>query len=311
MDYLIERYQDISVYWTKELDGGGRSFGQHFVPIVRNLAGKVPRLFEFCAGAGFIGFSLLAHGLCDSLCLSDVNPDAVAAANRTIEENNLGDRVTVYLSEGLRDVPTSERWDLVVGNPPHFCADDEDAYQKDIIRFDPGWRIHEEFYAEVRKFLKPHGSVILLENYTGSNERVFEPLLRRGNLEVLKSFMYRDGGDGLDSHYFLWSRQVADSIVSSGGAVETFRVTISELDRGIVEKRFGRAEGVQIEVLNDTPRDAEVGLQTRPHGPDRILRVPPDASRTSGPVVVPKGSLYVFKRRPRSQPDYPCRRCRS
>ena len=36
--------------------------------------------------------------------------------------NGLQDRVRVYLSDGLNGIPSSEKWDLVVSNPPHFLA---------------------------------------------------------------------------------------------------------------------------------------------------------------------------------------------
>ena len=66
------------------------------------------RCFEFCAGPGFIGFMLLAAGICDTLVLGDVNPRAVAAARATLAESSnahLRRRVTVYHSDVLADIP--------------------------------------------------------------------------------------------------------------------------------------------------------------------------------------------------------------
>jgi hypothetical protein len=88
--YKSVKYHDIETFYRPQLEGGGMGFGQTFVPIVRELFGKVGRVHEFCAGPGFIGFSLLANGLCDSLCLSDINPDAVAAATETVRRNGRG-----------------------------------------------------------------------------------------------------------------------------------------------------------------------------------------------------------------------------
>jgi tRNA1(Val) A37 N6-methylase TrmN6 len=73
------------------------------------------RVFEWCAGPGFIGFALLGYGFCDTLCLADVK-----ACRLTVTQNGLAERVTVYHSDNLDGIPPSERWDLVVGNPPHF-----------------------------------------------------------------------------------------------------------------------------------------------------------------------------------------------
>jgi methylase of polypeptide subunit release factors len=138
MDYRIERYCDIEVCWFPGLDGGGRSFGQDFLPVVRNLFGHVGRVFEFCAGPGFVGFSLLAHGLCDSLTVADINPRAVGALRQTVSRNGLEDRVHVFHSDGLAGIPAGERWDLVVGNPPHFAKPFFQS-RESLITDDPGY----------------------------------------------------------------------------------------------------------------------------------------------------------------------------
>jgi 16S rRNA G1207 methylase RsmC len=99
-------------------------FGQDFIPLLQHLGlPKQKRVFEWCAGPGFIGFSMLGHGLCSSLCLADINPEAVRACQRTVSENGLSDRVSVYCSDNLLNIPATERWDLVVSNPPHFIDD--------------------------------------------------------------------------------------------------------------------------------------------------------------------------------------------
>jgi hypothetical protein len=61
----------VEIYYEPELDGGGRSFGMLYVPIVRRVVGHAKRCLEAFSGPGFIGFSLVAHGLCDELVLAD------------------------------------------------------------------------------------------------------------------------------------------------------------------------------------------------------------------------------------------------
>ena len=116
----IAECHGLKVAWKPGLEGGGLNFGQDFVPLVSHLFGSVGRLYEFCAGPGYIGFSLLALGYCEHLVLSDVNPRAIDSIRETIRINKLEEKVTVYQSDGLDDIPADERWDLVVSNPPHF-----------------------------------------------------------------------------------------------------------------------------------------------------------------------------------------------
>src|SRR5215212_221111 len=119
-DHSVTEYHGLKLAWRPELSGGGRGFGQDYVPLVGHLFGRVGRLYEFCAGPGYIGFSLLANGLCDHLILSDLNPRAVEMMRETVRINELEAQVTVYESDGLDSIPAEEQWDLVVANPPHF-----------------------------------------------------------------------------------------------------------------------------------------------------------------------------------------------
>ncbi|WP_371090244.1 methyltransferase [Bradyrhizobium sp. WSM2254] len=64
-----------------------------------------------------MGFSMLGHGLCETLCLADINSAAVNCCKNTVKLT-LEDCVSVYESNNLRSIPESERWNLVVSNPP-------------------------------------------------------------------------------------------------------------------------------------------------------------------------------------------------
>jgi hypothetical protein len=44
--YFSVRYGEIDVCWLPELEGGGRTFGQDYLPVVESLFGRVDRVFE-------------------------------------------------------------------------------------------------------------------------------------------------------------------------------------------------------------------------------------------------------------------------
>jgi predicted RNA methylase len=176
------RYGGIGIAYRAELDGGGTEFGQDFISFFE--ARELPqqkRLFEWCSGPGFIAFSLLGHGFCETLCLADINPDAVASCRQTVRVNRLGDRVSVYQSDNLRNIPRSEKWDLVVGNPPHFV----DQYEGDLRAHDPDWRIHREFLATIGDFLTARGVVVLQENNRGSTSKTFRQMIEQSGLDIV------------------------------------------------------------------------------------------------------------------------------
>lgn len=176
----------IQVVYANELHGGGLQLHPFYLEAVRRMPRSGPRrVFEWCAGPGFIGFSLLAHGLCDTLCLADVNPAAVACCQATIANHGLQDRVTVYHSDNLRDIPATERWDIVVGNPPHFNTTEQIPGYAEILYRDLDWHLHKAFYSNVERFLAPSGLVLLLENHHGSMPRDFYPMILAAGLEVV------------------------------------------------------------------------------------------------------------------------------
>jgi methylase of polypeptide subunit release factors len=180
--YAETAYAGVRVSHKPHLDGGGSTFGQDFVPLLRQRKmPKAQRAFEWCAGPGFIGFSLLAHGLCETLCLADVNPEAVAACRRTVARNGLEKKVSVYLSDNLENIPASEQWDLVVSNPPHFV----DTSFGQLRYHDPDWRVHRGFFGKVARHLAPGGVVVLQENNEGSTPATFAPMIAEAGLRVV------------------------------------------------------------------------------------------------------------------------------
>ena len=180
--YRRVSFAGIEVQYERHLDGGGATFGQGFIPFLQSRGmPRQQRVFEWCAGPGFIGFSLLAHGLCNTLCLADINPEAVEACRRTIALNGIGDKVAVYLSDNLKDIPKEERWDLVVSNPPHFV----DQYVGNIRGHDPDWRIHREFLGSIGTFLAPNGVVVLQENNAGSTVDTFRTMIEQAHLKIV------------------------------------------------------------------------------------------------------------------------------
>ena len=201
MDKTI-KYGDIVVYYNEPLHGGGMTFGQEFISAVKNKVGHCQHIFEFCAGPAFIGFSLLAEGLCDKLTVADVNPEAVKACGITVKENGLQEKVNVYLSDCLDDIPETEKWDLVVSNPPHFLATDE-QYLEDIRRYDPGWTIHKKFYNDIGKYLKDDGIILFQENMKASKTEDFAEMIAENNLKIVDEFYVTT----TSAFYFILSKQ--------------------------------------------------------------------------------------------------------
>jgi 23S rRNA G2069 N7-methylase RlmK/C1962 C5-methylase RlmI len=110
--------------------------------------------------------------------LADIDATAVAAARRTAVYNELQDLVTVYESDVLEDIPQSEQWDLVIGNPPHFLSDPDRPDNVKVV--DPDWQLHERFYASAKSYMRSGGLVVMSENSAATDPDVFADMIRRG-----------------------------------------------------------------------------------------------------------------------------------
>lgn len=215
-DYLIEKYNNIDVFYKFHLNGGGSLFGQDYIPLFKSLQiPEVDRIFEWCSGPGFIGFSLLSNGFCKSLCLADINPEAIDACNKTISTNNL-DNISVYLSDNLNSIPAHEKWDIVVSNPPHWLdiwdmipeSDKEDVIKygtEKIIKLlseDTSWNIHKNFYNKLAEFLKDDGVAIIQEHTKASNPSDFSEMINASGLKIVSVLNSSDNFIKMDDNYY-------------------------------------------------------------------------------------------------------------
>ena len=165
--------ENTSVYYHKELDGGGTTFGVNALKSEevqkRIVKGNI---LELCSGPGFMGMYLNDIGLADKLYLSDLNIENKECIDTTIEQNGLTN-VEFIQSSVFEKIPTELKFDTIVSNPPHFATNREDGYRSNhekLISLDEDMRIHKSIFEDGDKYLNPNGRLILVENATGISE---------------------------------------------------------------------------------------------------------------------------------------------
>jgi hypothetical protein len=192
-EVVVANYAGLAVLDRPGQHRGGLAVGRDFPRVLNELGiGRRRHLFEFCAGPGYIGYSLFAAGWCDTLTLSDIDPSGVETARRTAALNGLEGRVSVFESDVLDGIPEDRRWDLVVANPPHFLPDSDEP--PSIQRFDPDWTLHRRFYSSIGGHLEPGGVVVMVENSIGADINLFEQMIEDGGGRLLTNHP----GVGLD-----------------------------------------------------------------------------------------------------------------
>jgi hypothetical protein len=168
-DLQAWEYAGLRIFYTPAVDGLGRNFVEHFIARLTKSkpADGFQSGFEWCCGPGFVGFALLAHGICQRFCFADINPAAIECVRRTAEENHLSDRVHYLVSDNLQSIPREPQFDLVVGVPPAFFAPNplHPMFSLGIDRrhSDRGWAIHRAFYGDLADYVVDKAQIVVLE----------------------------------------------------------------------------------------------------------------------------------------------------
>lgn len=172
--------ENTTVYYHKELDGGGTTFGVEALK-GEEVQKRIVRgnILELCSGPGFMGAYLNDIGLVDKLYLSDVNIENKECIDVTIERNGLKN-VEFIQSSVFERIPTELGFDTIISNPPHFATNREDGYRSEhekLISLDKDMQIHRAIFRDGDKYLNPNGRLILVENATGISEADIQKMI--------------------------------------------------------------------------------------------------------------------------------------
>jgi methylase of polypeptide subunit release factors len=151
-------------WWTT---GGGNEYHPHFTSAVRKRSRIYQHAFEWCSGHGVMGFELLIQGLCQTLTFCDYYDLATQSCLENAERLNISS-VKAYTTPTISEIPLSEKWDLVVANPPNaregnLLVEDciKNGQEQDMIDLalrivvDNDWQTHEEFFRHIDAHLLP------------------------------------------------------------------------------------------------------------------------------------------------------------
>jgi methylase of polypeptide subunit release factors len=168
--------------WNPGDDGGGST---HYVDFLNAIGTekKYNNCLEWCAGLSAVAFSLLDADIAENVVLMDLYEPALKQAQKNAEINKLAERVSTRISSRISQLPLTDKFDLVVSNPPHDadgswideCNPNITKDEKDcIIRLtiDDNWNLHKEFFKNITNYLNPNADVYISE--TGKHNFIIE-----------------------------------------------------------------------------------------------------------------------------------------
>ena len=187
----------LDVSTSDETDGFGFNTCQEAVYIFNEFAQgrKFDNALECFCGPGYYGLGLWKSGIVKNISFSDIAPEAEEVMRMTFDENNID--LPFYLSDNFDNIP-KQKFDLIVGNPPHFdvTIPDENKMQPDHHEErkmrDLDWEVHKKFYKQVGEYLTDDGSIMLMENWKGSSVETFESIWEENDFQLTKFYSSPD-----------------------------------------------------------------------------------------------------------------------
>ena len=172
---------------------------------------KGSRVADIGCDHGYLSFYLLQNGIASSVIASDVNEGPLQSAIRNARKFGLQNKVTFYLSDGVRNIPRD--FDTLVcagmGADTMMHILDSAPWLKDpkytlILQcqskrpelrkylYQQGYAIRRETLAQDGKFLYPVTEVVYAPGETLSGaEYYITPALRQSGSELLGAFLSR------------------------------------------------------------------------------------------------------------------------
>lgn len=159
-------------------DGGGFLAMSSFMDVVRSAGrDRYQHALEWCSGPGILGFELLGQKLCQHWTFQDLYPLAIDLVKETARLNNIESQVLAVLADSIQSIPSTDKWDLVIGNPPH-AWDLENVKQSlkeqmipenvaaNLCRVvvDDNMNAHKEFFSNISPRLTSDADLFIVEH---------------------------------------------------------------------------------------------------------------------------------------------------
>jgi release factor glutamine methyltransferase len=135
-----------------------------------NSLGRPCEFIDFGTGSGCIAIALCHFARQSRGWAIDKSGEAIAVARENATRNEVADRLAFIQSDGLADLPTTLRVDLIISNPPYIPAAEISTLQEEVRKFDPhsaldggldGLTFYRMLAAEGPRFLAPGGKLLL------------------------------------------------------------------------------------------------------------------------------------------------------
>ncbi len=94
-------------------------------------------ILDLGTGTGAIALALAKHFLSSHVTAVDTSHEALALASENIQALGLSERVTPLLSNWFDAVPKTQRFDLIISNPPYLTSEEVEKTMPEVNKHEP------------------------------------------------------------------------------------------------------------------------------------------------------------------------------
>ncbi len=108
--------------------------------LLRGVAGPEspePLVLDVGTGSGCVALSLTAENPFVHVVAVDVDEEALEVARRNTARHGLEGRIDLVLSDLFGGLPSGQRFDMVVSNPPYIPAAEYEALEPNVREYEP------------------------------------------------------------------------------------------------------------------------------------------------------------------------------
>ncbi len=130
---------------------------------------NVSHVLDLCCGSGCIGIATALKSFPEAeVDLVDISADALAVAQRNVDDYDLADRVHVVQSDLFTNL-SGVQYDLIVTNPPYVDADElanmpPEYHHEPVLGLEAGQdglSFAHQILAQAKQHLSPHGILVM------------------------------------------------------------------------------------------------------------------------------------------------------
>jgi UDPglucose 6-dehydrogenase len=180
------KINNLKVSFPNHVDGGGYELIDEVISLIeRTGKDKYAYALDWCSGYGPWGFSILTSNKADKVMFNDIYSVAIETVTNNADALGLSNRIKTIVGSTMSDLPNTEKFDLVVANPPHSSSDVHvtDLNTKRII-VDIDFAAQKDFYTNIRKYLTDDADIYISAG-SGDDDSPFVIWAMEGGLQFM------------------------------------------------------------------------------------------------------------------------------